>query len=123
MPEYLGGDANQWHIHNVGMRKISLGSWNKWLVDNKPAQNWKICQEALNILDHHQHTLGKSIPNYVALHAAIEKLRDEHVKPEVGGKKKGDIALWSKEAQEMADAYIKSQEFQDWLKANRDGGW
>ena len=110
MPEYLGGTAGEWHIHNVGKNpKIKLGDgWNKKLVQNGDAQNWKICEEAITVLDDLKNQSGKNIPNYVALRKAIVELQGNYNKPEVGGKGKGDIALWTKEAQEMAQAHINS---------------
>ena len=122
MPEYLGGTAGEWHIHNVGKNpKINLGvGWNKKLVQNEDTKNWKLCEEAITILDDLKKQ-GKDIPNYVALRKAIVQLQGNYNKPEVG-KGKGDIALWTKEAQEMAQAHINSSEFQKWLKDSKHHG-
>lgn len=60
--DFLGGEENEWHIHDVGKNpKLSLGDWNiKLDLNADSTTNWKIIQTAIEYLDH-CHAKGKTI--------------------------------------------------------------
>ena len=124
--EYLGviGKVgnDEWHVHNIGSGHIKLGE--KFRVNFEPGQpvvNWEKCQTALAYLDAHPGGL----PNYQVLRDEIVRIQKDFFRPpEIDGGMKGDIKLWSKEAQKRAQQIMERSEEgdknNDWAKCFAD---
>jgi len=74
--EYLGGAANQWHIHNVGKHpRIKLGDNGTYTLDrNNPKKNIREARLARDQLDKLVKLDGHLIPNYDDLGDEIDKI-------------------------------------------------
>ena len=110
--DYLGGDANQWHIHDFGgnahiklgdVKRINLG---KNGVTSE--QNWFRCYVGLTILEQHRQQ-----PNYQELRDAILAYQQRYDEPSDRqfAKLIKDEGLWGPDE---AAEWLKKHE--DWLK-------
>ena len=87
--EYLGGAANEWHIHNVGSNpKISLGPGRNIRLDlnEESTKNWKQVQTAIEIIDKcHREGIKinpkKSVSQYDVLRKALVDYQNQFEEP------------------------------------------
>ena len=101
----MGGDKNQWHVHNVKFGHIKFGPTCRIdLIQNNDEVNRKRFQEAIILLDV-QFNGGERLPNYDELKATLERLRDSY----------GPAPLWSDEAKDRAERYLASGAGKEWL--------
>ena len=110
---YMGGNENQWHVHNIGLGHIKLGELERFdLVQNNNRVNRATFQEAIILLDSQANIVERlPVPNYNDLKATLVRLRDGY----------GPAPHWSEEARDNADRYLASEEGQCWLNQERIG--